>query len=97
MPVILSVSQSSATTDVNGLASIVPSSGGFSAPVEVDVSVTAGTNAILDYPLEVLLVSGSGNLVSPIVPRGTMPRAVELPPIRTSAVPRYLRDSALCY
>jgi len=97
MPVILSVSQSSATTDVNGLASIVPSSGGFSAPVEVDVSVTAGTNAILDYPLEVLLLSGGGNLASPMSPRATMPRAVELPPIRTSAPRRYLRDSALCY
>jgi hypothetical protein len=96
MPVILSVSQSSATTDVNGLASIVPSSGSFSAPVEVDVSVTAGTNALLDDPLEVMLASGGGNLASPISPRTTMPRAIKSPPIRTGAPPRYLRDSALC-
>jgi len=54
MPVILEVSQSSAISDLNGLASLVPSSGGFSAPVEVDVTVTAGTSAWLDYPLEVL-------------------------------------------
>lgn len=61
MPVILQVSQSNATTDGNGLASIVPSSGGFSAPVEVDVSVTAGMSAMLDNPLEVLPAPDSGN------------------------------------
>ena len=37
MPVILKVTQSNASSDSNGLASVVPSSGGFSAPVEVDV------------------------------------------------------------
>ena len=52
MPVILKVSQSSTTTDMNGLASIVPSASGFSAPLEVDVGVTAGTGDWLDYPLE---------------------------------------------
>ncbi len=104
MPVILSVSQSSATTDVNGLASIVPSSGGFGAPVEVNVLVTAGTNALLDYPLEVMLASGGGSVASPLSPRATMPRAttstraIEVAPIRaTGAPPRYLRDAALCY
>ena len=51
--VILKVSQNSAVTDVNGLASIVPSAGGFSPPVEVDVQVTAGVSGWLDYPLEV--------------------------------------------
>jgi hypothetical protein len=54
MPVILQVSQSITTTDMNGLANIVPSAGGFSAPVEVDVAVTAGIGALLDYPLELL-------------------------------------------
>jgi hypothetical protein len=43
MPVILQVSQSSATTDINGLANIVPSAGGFAAPLEVDVAVMAGS------------------------------------------------------
>ena len=54
MPVILHVSQSSATTDINGLANIVPSTGGFAAPLEVDVAVMAGSGAVLDYPLELL-------------------------------------------
>ena len=39
MPVILKVTQSSAASDVNGLANIVPSSSGFSGPLEVDVAV----------------------------------------------------------
>ena len=52
-PVILAVSQTSASTDMNGLANIVPSASGFGAPVDVDVSVTAG-NSALDYPLQVL-------------------------------------------
>lgn len=53
MPVILNVSQSSATSDINGLASIVPSSAGFAAPLEVDVGVNAG-NASLNFPLRLL-------------------------------------------
>jgi hypothetical protein len=54
MPVILQVSQVDATSDLNGLVSLAPSPGGFSAPLEVNVTVTAGTNAWLDYPLFVL-------------------------------------------
>jgi hypothetical protein len=54
MPVILKVSQSSAITDTSGLASIEPSGGGFSAPVEVDVMASAGVGAMLDYPLQIL-------------------------------------------
>jgi hypothetical protein len=60
MPVILSVSQTTVTSDINGLASIVPSGGGFSAPVEVDVRVTAGTRAALDYPLQLLPAPPTG-------------------------------------
>ena len=52
-PVILAVSQTNTNSDMNGLANIVPSASGFGAPVEVDVSVTAGASA-LDYPLQVL-------------------------------------------
>jgi len=51
MPVILKVTQSIASTDSNGLASVVAASGGFSPPVEVDVMATAGTGATLDDPL----------------------------------------------
>jgi hypothetical protein len=51
MPVILKVTQNNATSDSNGVASVVPTGGGFSPPVEVDVQVTAGTSAVLDDPL----------------------------------------------
>ena len=54
MPVILSVSQSSVTTDINGLASIVPASGSFSPPLEVAVGATAGTTAQIMCPLQLL-------------------------------------------
>lgn len=52
-PVILQVSQSSVVSDVNGLASFVPSSGGFSAPLEVDLQASSANGNWLDYPLEV--------------------------------------------
>ncbi len=66
MPVILKVSQSSSTTDMNGLASVGPSAGGFSAPFEVDVGVTAGIGAWLDYPMEVFpALSGSAGGIYP--------------------------------
>jgi hypothetical protein len=54
MPVILQVGQSSAATDMNGLANIVPSTGGFAAPLEVDVAILSGSGASLDYPLQLL-------------------------------------------
>ena len=53
-PVILSVSQSSVPSDANGLASIVPSSAGFTGPLQVNVMATAGTSAMLDFPLQLL-------------------------------------------
>ncbi|HTP85348.1 MAG TPA: Ig-like domain-containing protein, partial [Bryobacteraceae bacterium] len=77
MPVILSVSQSSAATDISGLASIVPSAGAFSAPVEVDVAVAAGTSALLDYPLELLPSPTSSDHST-----GTLPSRIGNVPIR---------------
>jgi hypothetical protein len=77
MPVILEVSQSSPITDVNGLASIVPSAGKFSAPLEVDVGVTAGTSGWLDYPLEVFPAPVSGNDAG-----GTDPPSIRQLPVR---------------
>lgn len=59
MPVILNVSETSAVSDINGLASITASGAGFSPPVEVDVAVSAGVSALLDYPLFVLPASAS--------------------------------------
>ena len=60
-PVILKVTQNLANSDVNGLVSVVPSSGGFSAPVEVDVYATAGTSSWIDDPLQLLPASSGGN------------------------------------
>ena len=60
MPVILHVSQTSAVSDINGLASITASGAGYSPPVEVDVAVSAGVSALLDYPLFVLPAPANG-------------------------------------
>ncbi len=77
MPVILAVSRSNAITDMNGLASIVPSASGFSAPLEVDVGVTAGSSGWLDYPLEVFPALASGNTTG-----GTGPPSIRRLPVR---------------
>ena len=61
MPVILQVSQGSTVSDINGLASITPSGTGFSPPLEVDVMISAGARALLDYPLFVLPAAISGD------------------------------------
>ena len=61
LPVILSVGQTVVPSDISGLASIVPSGGGFSPPLEVDVGSTAGANAALDDPLELLPGSSRGS------------------------------------
>jgi hypothetical protein len=61
MPAILQVTQSTMATDFNGLASSLPSGGGFSPPVEVDVAVTAGLSSLLDYPLQLLPPFVAGN------------------------------------
>jgi hypothetical protein len=61
MPVILEITPNNLTSDLNGLASVVPSSGGFDPPVEVDVGVTAGTSAMIDDPLEMLPGLNSGD------------------------------------
>ncbi len=54
VPVILSVSQNSVISDANGQASIVPSARGFNGPLQVNVTATTGTNAMLEYPLQLL-------------------------------------------
>jgi hypothetical protein len=51
LPVILSITQTSNASDANGLASLTPSTGGFSGPLEIQVSATAGTAAALQYVL----------------------------------------------
>jgi hypothetical protein len=63
MPVILSVSQSTSVTDINGLANLVPARGSFSPPFVVDVQVRAGISALLDVPLQVLAAPSKSNPV----------------------------------
>ena len=73
MPVILQVTQSNVTTDINGLANIVPSSGGFAAPLEVDLEVTTGPGSLLDFPLEVFPGPVTGQNPGPISPNEGQP------------------------
>ncbi|MGA7375043.1 MAG: IPT/TIG domain-containing protein [Candidatus Sulfotelmatobacter sp.] len=52
MPVILAASQSSTTSDANGLATFLPSVGSFSGILEVEIQVSAGTSAGLEDVME---------------------------------------------
>jgi hypothetical protein len=52
LPVILSVTQTSVQSDANGMARLTPSTGGFSGPLEIQVSATAGTSAALQDVLQ---------------------------------------------
>jgi hypothetical protein len=52
LPVILSVSQTSVQSDANGMARLTPSTGGFSGPLVIQVSATAGTTAALQNILQ---------------------------------------------
>lgn len=68
MPVILQVSQTSTITDANGLATIAPSSSGFSAPLEVNVSISAGIAGFLDDTLEAFPPTDGSTLLGPKLP-----------------------------
>ena len=70
MPVILSASQSTVQSDGNGLASIVPSAGSFTGPLEIEIQVSAGTTAVLQNELETVPAGSSGD-TSPSVACGT--------------------------
>jgi hypothetical protein len=61
MPVILSASQSSVTSDGNGLASIVPTVGSFTGVLEVEIQVSAGTSATLQDVMESLPQNSGGS------------------------------------
>jgi hypothetical protein len=52
MPVILGRSQVQVTSDLNGLASLVPSPGSFAGAVEIEVSASAGTTATQWFEVE---------------------------------------------
>ncbi len=61
MPVILSASQSTVQSDVNGLASLTPSVGSSTGPLEIQIQVSAGATAALSYEMEIIQASDSGN------------------------------------
>jgi hypothetical protein len=61
MPVILSSTQVSVQSNANGLASIVPSVGTFTGPLEIELQVSAGTTAVLQDVMESFPESSSGN------------------------------------
>ncbi len=54
MPVILGTWHIAVPTDMNGLASIVPSPGSLTGPVEIEVTATTGTTALQLFELESL-------------------------------------------
>ena len=61
MPVILSASQITVQSDVNGLASIAPSVGSFNGTLEIQIQVSAGTTAALQDELESVPAASGGN------------------------------------
>jgi hypothetical protein len=61
MPVILSNSQSTAQTDANGLASVTPSVGSLTGPLEMEIVIAAGSGALLQYNLEALPAESTGS------------------------------------
>jgi len=67
MPVILSVSQSTLASDVNGLASITPSVGSFRPPLEVNVAISAGNVATINDVLQLVPGVPEGYRLAPII------------------------------
>ena len=64
MPIILSVGQNTVVSDINGLASLSPSSGGFAPPLEIAVMITAGTTASLEEFFQLLPATSADNTFS---------------------------------
>jgi hypothetical protein len=65
MPVILGANQSTAQSNINGLASFVPSVGSFTGPLEIEIQVSAGTTALLQDVMETFPAASSGNTSPP--------------------------------
>jgi hypothetical protein len=59
VPAILSASQVTVQSDANGLASMVPGTGGFSGPLQVEIQIYAGTGALIQDVLESFPLIGS--------------------------------------
>jgi hypothetical protein len=65
IPVILGASQSTAQSNAGGLASFVPSVGGFTGTLEIEIQVSAGTTAVLQDELMSVPAGSGGNTSSP--------------------------------
>ncbi len=63
-PVILSMTEVSVQSDVNGLASFIPSIGSFTGALEFEIAVSAGTTGALQDQLK-SFPSGTGGNASP--------------------------------
>jgi hypothetical protein len=59
LKVWLGSSQNTAITDANGLASLAPSTGAFSRPLEVEMTASAGIWATLQFELPMLSANGA--------------------------------------
>jgi hypothetical protein len=64
-PIILSVNESSAQSDINGLASMMPSASSFTGSLEIDIQVSTGTIATLQDELESFPSGTLGNASPP--------------------------------
>lgn len=71
MPVILSQAQATSVTDANGLARFQPSTGSLTGALQVDITVSAGTTATLNYVLEVLPGPASLTQAQPVSSKST--------------------------
>ena len=60
-PVILGSSQSTVTSDGNGMVSLMPSASGTTGAFEVELTASAGTNATLQYEVEALWPVANAN------------------------------------
>jgi hypothetical protein len=78
MPVILSASQSSVTSDANGLANFLATIGLFTAPWVVEIQVSPGTSAALQDVIEIF--QQSPGLDIPAITRSLWYRRVDYPP-----------------
>jgi hypothetical protein len=65
MPVFLGASQSTAFSDVNGLASFTPSVGSFTGPLELELQVSAGSTAAVQNVMETFPAGSNGNTSPP--------------------------------
>jgi hypothetical protein len=77
MPVILSASQSTAQSDINGLASFAPSVESFTGPLEIEIQVSAGATGVLRDELE-SVPAGTGGKTS-LPTSGPWPGGVPAP------------------